>query len=107
MLTLHVSQSANGDGPHRVEATLSGGRVTERAVSTVNFDVSAADRERVRWYLEDFLEYPVEPAPTIAKGVEARLAEPGGRLFSEVFGSGDGVRLWARLQEQLSETRVE
>jgi tetratricopeptide (TPR) repeat protein len=107
MLTLHVSQSANGDGSHRVEATLSGAGVAQRVVSRVEFEVSAADRERVRWYLEDFLEYPVEPAPRIAAGVELRLAELGGRLFSKVFGTGDGVRLWARLQDRLSQTRVE
>jgi tetratricopeptide (TPR) repeat protein len=107
MLTLHLSQSVLGDGSHRVEATLTGAGVTQRAVARVGFVVSAADRERVRWYLEDFLEYPVEPAPTIAAGVEGRLAELGEQLFSAVFGGGDGVRLWARLQDRLGETRVE
>src|SRR4051794_23194814 len=107
MLTLHLSQSANADGSHRVEATLTGGQVVQRAVSRVDYEVSAEDRERVRWYLEDFLEYPVEPAPKIAAGVESRLAELGERLFSQMFGIGDGVRLWARLQEQLADTRVE
>src|SRR5690349_19216853 len=107
MLTLHLSQSADAAGAHRVEATLSGGGWTERAVSRFRFEVSAADRERVRWYLEDFLEYPVEPAPSIAARVEADLAELGGRLFTAVFGGGDGVRLWARLQGRLTQARVE
>jgi tetratricopeptide (TPR) repeat protein len=107
MLTLHLSQTASGDGSHRVEAALTGDRVEQRAVARVDFTVSDTDREGVRWYLEDFLEYPVEPAPTIAAGVEGRLAELGGQLFTEVFGSGDGLRLWARLQDRLSQTRVE
>jgi tetratricopeptide (TPR) repeat protein len=107
MLTLQVSQSANADGSHRVQATLTGGRVSEQAVSRVEFAVSAADRERVRWYLEDFLEYPVDPAPAVAVQVERRLAELGERLFCEVFDSRDGQRLWGRLQDRLAETRVE
>ncbi|MEU7906604.1 CHAT domain-containing protein [Actinoplanes sp. NPDC049118] len=90
-----------------MQATLTGGRVSEQAVSRVEFTMSAADRERVRWYLEDFLEYPVQPAPTIAAGVEKRLAELGEQLFSEVFDGRDGQRLWGRLQDRLAETRVE
>ncbi|MET8150980.1 CHAT domain-containing protein [Actinoplanes sp. NPDC049668] len=90
-----------------MQATLTGGRVNEQAVSRVEFVVSAAARERMRWYLEDFLEYPVQPAPTIAAGVEKQLAELGEQLFSEVFDGRDGQRLWGRLQDRLAETRVE
>ena len=107
MLTLQLSQSANADGSHRVQATLTGGGISAQAVSRVGFAMTAEDRERVRWYLEDFLEYPVQPAPTIAAGVERRLAELGERLFAEVFDGQDGQRLWGRLQERLAETRVE
>ena len=57
------------------------------------------DRERVRWYLEDFLEYPVDPAPAIAAGVEAaagrdraRAVRRGCSLDEEARGCGRGVQ---------------
>jgi tetratricopeptide (TPR) repeat protein len=107
VLTLQISQSAIGAGVHRIEARLTGTGAPQLAVSEFPFVVSAEDRERVRWYLEDFLEYPLDPSPQVAEGVEARLAALGRELFDGVFASVDGQRLWARLQDRLPETRVE
>src|SRR5262245_23037816 len=61
----------------------------------------------MRWYLEDYLEYPLDPAPGIARDVEQRLAELGRDLFSAVFGSAGGQRLWARIQDELPDLRIE
>lgn len=41
------------------------------------FGLDPVDVERLRWYLEDFLEFPLDPAPVIAGGVEQRLSEIG------------------------------
>ena len=45
----------------------------------------AADGERIRWYLEDYAEFPADPAPVIARDAEARLAQAGAELFGRVF----------------------
>src|SRR5439155_25153944 len=108
VLTLQVSQSSLADGRHRVLLRLNGGSpVPEEAVSEFRLDIGDADREQLRWYLEDFLEYPLDPAPTIAAGVEARLAELGTRLFEAVFAGRDAQDLWATLRRNLPVTRVE
>jgi tetratricopeptide (TPR) repeat protein len=108
VVTLRLGQSAAGDGTHRVEAELSGdGIPRQRAVANLRFAVPRQDAERIRWYLEDFLEFPLDPNPAIAEGVEQRLAEIGEQLFTAVFGAGDAARLWARLQGRLTEARVE
>ena len=62
----------------------------------------------MRWYLEDYLQYPRDPAPKIAARIEKRMAEIGTELFKGVFQSNDDARdLWAALRPKLSDTRVE
>ena len=53
--------------------------------SKVDLDLDRAELERLRWYLEDSLEYPIDPAPKIAAQVEQRLVELGRDLFGQVF----------------------
>jgi tetratricopeptide (TPR) repeat protein len=107
-LTLHLNQSVMPDGRHRVEVSLvEEGEAPRKAVTTFEYAMSDADRERVRWYLEDYLEYPLEPAPTIAAGIEAQMAELGGELFSAIFSGRDGTDLWAAVRARLARTRVE
>jgi hypothetical protein len=108
MLVLRLDQAAERGGGHRVEVTLSGpGLAPQRASVRTGFAMGAADLERMRWYLEDFLEYPVDPAPTMATTIENRLGELGRELFTELFDSRDGARLWGRIQGQLPKMRVE
>ena len=58
--------------------------------------MSEQDREDLRWYLEDHLQYPLDPAPKIAARIEGRIAEIGRDLFSRIFQSNDDARdLWA------------
>lgn len=87
--------------------TLEDGARRHVAASEFSFTMDADDRERLRWYLEDFLEYPLDPAPDIAADVEERLRQLGTALFEVVFGSRDATNLWARVQEHLPQTRVE
>ena len=41
----------------------------------------------MRWCLEDFLQYPLDPAPTLATRVEKRMAAIGAELFNAIFQS--------------------
>ncbi|HEY5116665.1 MAG TPA: CHAT domain-containing protein, partial [Nakamurella sp.] len=74
---------------------------------TTPFELDPVDVERFRWYLEDFLEWPLEPAPKLAEGVEQRLVQVGIELFGAVFGSGDARDLWAKVRDELPSARFE
>ena len=66
-VVLRVVDRRNGEG-HRVVVSLEapGVRPPECA-ATVTVSVDAADAERVRWYLEDYAEFPSDPAPRMAR----------------------------------------
>ncbi len=108
MLTLRLTQVAEGPDQHRVDLRLEGDGAPQTAVYRFKFAVSEQDREDVRWYLEDFLQYPLDPAPRIAARIERRMAEIGRDLFKGVFQSNDDARdLWAALRPELNDARVE
>lgn len=72
MLHLRLKQHAVGEGRHRVDISLDGDGAPRVATSTFAFGLSPQDEGDLRWYLEDFLQYPQEPAPTIARRIEGR-----------------------------------
>ncbi|HYH47494.1 MAG TPA: hypothetical protein VEG34_17570, partial [Thermoanaerobaculia bacterium] len=108
-MLLRLTQHDEGENRHRVEVRLEeGGAAGWTAESRFAFDLTAQDEEDVRWYLEDFLQYPQEPAPTIAKRVEGRMSELGKELFQKVFESDRAVqRLWSQVYHRLSDLRIE
>ena len=74
MLILRLTQSLEGPDRHRIEIALEGdGRARQTAVSAFSFALTPQDREDVRWYLEDFLDYPFDPNPAIAARIERRM----------------------------------
>jgi hypothetical protein len=104
---LRVSCRPGGAG-FVVGVELEGAGPRRSAVAEVGFGLSAQDREDVRWYLEDYLQYPVAPAPQIAARVQARLAELGSELFRQVFEANrDTIGLWGAVADRLPDTRVE
>jgi tetratricopeptide (TPR) repeat protein len=94
-----------------VDAVLEGAGAPRAARGRLGGGLGARDREDVRWYLEDYLQYPVDPAPAIAGRVEGRLAELGTGLFREVFkadpADANAMMLWAAVAGDLPGTRVE
>jgi hypothetical protein len=109
MLTLRLTQTTVEQAKYRVEIALEGdGLPRQAATAQFDFKLSAQDQEDLRWYLEDYLQYPLDPAPTIAARIEKRMAEIGTELFKAVFHANDDARdLWATLRAHLNETRVE
>ena len=107
--TLRLTQSTEGEDKYRVEIALEGdGLPRQTATSRFDFKLTDQDQEDIRWYLEDFLQYPHDPAPRIAARIEERMAEIGTELFMALFQSSDDARdLWATLRARLNETRVE
>lgn len=107
--TLRLTQKVTDRDRYSVEVALEGEGVVRQTV-TVNFafTLTAQDQEDFRWYLEDFLQYPLDPAPKIASRIEQRMAEIGVEIFKGIFESSDEARdLWARISSHLSDTRVE
>ena len=85
-----------------VDLVLEGAGAPRSAAARLEVGLSGQDREDLRWYLEDYLQYPVAPAPAIAARVEARLAELGADLFAQVFEADrDTIRLWDGLAGSL------
>jgi hypothetical protein len=68
------------------------------------FTLTPQEAENMRWYLEDYRIYPVEPAPKIAKRIERRMGEVGRELFRLVLKDGDP---WASARHSLHDTRIE
>jgi tetratricopeptide (TPR) repeat protein len=107
MPTLRLTQTAVGENLHRVEIALEGdGLARQTANVQFPFRFSEDDQRDLRWYLEDYLQFPQEPNPKLAAGVEKRMAALGAELFAAIF-AGDARDLWATLRARLEETRVE
>lgn len=91
--TLHISQTTIGSARYRVDVRLDGdGFAPCTATANFDFKMTAQDREDLRWYLEDFLQDPHDPAPTIAARVEKQIADIGTRLFRELFHYSNDAR---------------
>ena len=78
-----------------------GGRTERRPFPP---SLSPQDAEDIRWYLEDYLVYPLDPAPTIAERIERRIKKIGEDLFKQVL---DGTKAWHAAADQLGDTRIE
>jgi len=109
MPMLRLTQSSEGPSRYRVEIALEGDDLPRQtAVSQFDFVLSAEDQEDLRWYLEDYLQYPQDPASKRADRIERRMVEMGTELFRAVFqANDDACDLWAILRTQLNNTRVE
>jgi tetratricopeptide (TPR) repeat protein len=107
---LRLTETAASDGEWRILAEYepsAGSEPRQTASSAFAFEWTERDREDVRWYLEDYLEWPFPPAPITAAAIERRIAELGAELFRKVFGHEDARDLWVRARSQLSHTRIE
>ena len=109
MLTLRLTQITEDKDKYRVEVALEGeGLSRQTATARLDFKLTPQEQEQLRWYLEDFLQYPHDPGPKIAAGIEKRMAEIGRELFKAVFHANDDARdLWATFRTRLNEARIE
>ena len=109
MPLLRLTQHIEKEDHYRVEIAFEdddGSRLT--ADPKFQFELTSADRADLRWYLEDYLQYPMDPAPEIAARVEARMAELGKTLFQLVFeGDAEAREMLPDLRKKLDDTRVE
>ncbi len=81
---------------------LRNGRHIGEATAEFDFEWSAQDQEDLRWYLEDYLTYPIDPAPQIATRIETRISKVGDDLFTGMFrSSAEAAGLWKHAVKQL------
>ena len=107
MQTLRLTQSIVRGG-HRIDIALTGDGAHRSATARFEWRMNSQDQEDMRWYLEDYLGYPVDPAPEIAARVEQRMDALGRGLFTSVFQANhDAQRLWEAAAPRLSDVRVE
>jgi tetratricopeptide (TPR) repeat protein len=100
--------SGQPGGQRRVRVAWREERGLPREAEAVFTDPSdKGDGERVRWYLEDYAEFPADPAPVIAREAETHLSRQGADLFRAVFSGADAAGIWERARDRLSEVRVE
>lgn len=108
MNSLRVRLSRDAGQAYRANLELLG-PADKRHAATVHFvfNLEAAEREDIRWYLEDYLDYPFDPAPQTAARVERQMADIGAELFSHLFESTSRARsLWRLVAPCLNETRI-
>ena len=107
--TLRITQLTEHSGKYRAELALEGdGIARQTATATFEFQLDDQYREDLRWYLEDYLQYPHDPAPAVAARIEGDIKSVGVDLFKKVFQSDDDTRdLWATLRQRLDDTRIE
>jgi hypothetical protein len=108
MQTLRLIQTALGGDLYRVELQrIKETRILQSASVEVQCDFSDRDREDMRWYLETYPQYPIDPNPEIAARVEKRMEEVGRSLFNQLFDAANTQRLWGKICDDLSDTRFE
>jgi len=107
MPTLYIEQSELGPDRYRVTVSTDLPGVTQRHAVDLDYHLAAADQNAIRWYLEDYLQYPLDPNPKIAARTEERMAEIGAELFGKLFGEPKMLLLWGKVMDRLDELRVE
>ncbi len=104
---LRISDEPTADGKRRVEVTWQDGPARQAVVSTFCYRAGEQDAEKVRWYLEDYAEFPADPGPRLARDAEVILAGTGTSLFGHVFTGLDAAGIWKDVRAQLPRVRVE
>src|SRR5437899_5653914 len=111
MPVLRINQH-HGDAPHRYRIEITATDIPNFAPlqfsRDIEFVLSPQDGERIRWYLEDYLQFDEDPAPQIATAIEALMADRGEALFRGIFESShQGIQLWTQVEPHLSFMRIE
>jgi hypothetical protein len=98
----------DGLDPQRFIVVYTAGERCQSAVAHLPFLLAPEEEESIRWYLEEYRKFPLEPATAIARNTAARLKQFGEQFFEQVFNSTAQSReLWTLVEEQLETTRIE
>ena len=104
---LRLKQHIEKEDHYHIEIEFDDDGSRQTAEAHFELKMTDADRGDIRWYLEDYLQYPLDPAPQIANRIEQRMKELGIELFNAIFKNMQATRLWAKIEDKLDDTRVE
>ena len=96
MHTLIIRHLGSTGDQHRCQVCRPDGRYAEEAVITAPEALQVEGRPDsnlsldLRWYLEEFLDYPFPPRTEVAERVQASLKAWGAGAFDALFRSGRG-----------------
>lgn len=96
MHTLIIRHLGSEGDRHRCQVWRPDGKVAEEVLLTAPDDIHVEGRPNsnlsldLRWYLEDFLDYPFAPQTEVAERVQAALRAWGEQAFVALFHSGRG-----------------
>lgn len=109
MTILRLSARGDGSDTYKVEVQLlEPNQLPRTASSRFRFAMTPQEHEELRWYLEEYLLYPFDPAPDVARRVERSICDVGTALFQGVFPDGsDAGDLWTGVRTRLPAIRVE
>ena len=106
--TLRLKQTGSQGSAHAVELEWLAGDARQTASATVDVALSDQDQDDIRWYVEEYPEYPFAPHPERAARVEARMREIGHELFRKLFGANTRTfAIWVSARGQEDDLRVE
>jgi len=88
----------------QLDLLLNGNRTSRSDQRLFSFALAPQEAEDIRWYLEDYRVYPVDPQPAIAARIAGRMAAVGRELFRQVVGGSD---LWPIIRQNLHDARIE
>lgn len=109
MPTLRLTQRSEGQNRYHIQIALEvEGQSLQTANVSFDFAMKPQEREDMRWYLEDYLQYLHDPAQKIAERIQERMTEIGTELFENIFQRNDDARImWTGLCSRLNDTQVE
>ncbi|MFI9757624.1 CHAT domain-containing protein [Streptomyces sp. NPDC051963] len=105
---LHIrAEHGTKTRPSEILATLSGPNWVMEGGTTYPAGASEQQREDLRWYFEDYLEYPTPAGDSVARSATESLQRLGERWFSQIFLTEGMRQVWAEAEPCLSTLRIE
>ena len=71
------------------------------------YSISPSDRERLRWYWEEYLDNPAHASAKQATEARQRLISLGEELFEAALGGDRAQRIWTQIAASLEDIRME
>ncbi len=106
-LTIHHIPANEQFGARvRVSYRSPDGAQAQEQETDFGFTVTEQQRSEIQWYLEEYLIYPWGEFEKRAQGVEKLMVQLGTELFDTVFSTGGTRKLYARVEDNLPNTRI-
>jgi tetratricopeptide (TPR) repeat protein len=109
MTTLHIQQDALENGLYLIRLTVrEDGDLKGQAEAKIKFALTEREREDMRWYLEDYVQYAGVTEAVIVEQIEAAVRARGEELYKKVLvDNPNSQKLWFSIYDKLADLRIE